>query len=255
MSPIQIALTVFGCLLSGTLFGMFLQTVIPEHHFSEASKDTVKIGMGFIGTITALVLGLVIASSQASYSAQDAAVRHTAVKIMLLDHVLVQYGAETMEMRDRIRRTLARKVNQIWPEERSQTEKLDASETAPLPEREDLECMIQHLGPQNDAQRSLQSQALQIGNDIMEMRWLTLSGSDRSFQTPFLIIVAFWLTVIFGSFGLFAPRNATVLTVLVICALSAAGAIFLILEMDQPFSGIMKVSSAPLRYALSHLGR
>jgi len=69
------------------------------------------------------------------------------------------------------------------------------------------------------------------------------------------VVVVFWLTIIFGSFGLLAPRNATVVAVLFLCALSVAGAIFLILEMDQPFEGLMKISSAPLRYALSQLGQ
>ena len=78
---------------------------------------------------------------------------------------------------------------------------------------------------------------------------------ERSIPVPFLVVLVLWLVVIFASFGLFAPRNATVVAVLVLCALSASGAIFLILEMDRPFEGLMKVSDVPLRYALSQLGR
>jgi hypothetical protein len=118
-----------------------------------------------------------------------------------------------------------------------------------------FEARILQLAPQNDAQRWLKSQALQIGSDLMETRWLVLGGLGSSVPPPFLVVVVFWLTIIFGSFGLFAPRNGTVVAVLFLCALSVAGAIFLILEMDQPFQGLMKISSAPLRYTLSHLGQ
>ena len=116
-----------------------------------------------------------------------------------------------------------------------------------------IESRIAQLSPQNDAQRRLQSQALQISSEIMETRWLILGGLGNSIRAPFLIVVVFWLTIIFGSFGLFAPRNATVVTVLFLCALSVAGSIFLILEMDRPFEWVMKISSVPFRYTLSHL--
>jgi hypothetical protein len=255
VASILIALIVFACLFGGVLLGMFLRSVMPEHHLDADSKDTVKLGMGFIATITALVLGLVTASAKNSYDAQDTAVKHIAAKVMLLDRALAQYGPETNEIRNLIRSIIAQRVSQIWPEDRSNHGGLNGDEAISAAVGEGLQYRIRHLVPQNDDQRVLQSQSLQIANDIMETRWLMLGGTGSSVKLPFLIVVVFWLTVIFGSFGLFAPRNATVATVLFICALSAAGAIFLILEMDQPFSGIMQVSSAPLRFALSHLGQ
>jgi hypothetical protein len=72
---------------------------------------------------------------------------------------------------------------------------------------------------------------------------------------PFLVVMVFWLAVIFASFGLFAPRNATVIATLFVCALSVSGAIFLILELDSPFSGLLQISDAPLRNAIAHLGQ
>jgi hypothetical protein len=246
---------VFACLFSGVLLGMFLKSVMPEHHFGEDSKDTIKLGMGFIATITALVLGLVTASAKSSHDAQDAAVKHTAAKVMLLDHVLGQYGPEAKDTRDLMRRMLARKLDEVWAEERSQPAKLDTPKELPTSGGEELDYSIRRLSPQSDAQCALQSRALQISSDILESRWLMRGAAGNSVQAPFLVVLVFWLTVIFGSYGLLAPRNATVITVLFICALSAAGAIFLILEMDQPFSGLVKVSSAPLRYALSHIGQ
>ncbi len=253
MIPSEIALIVFACVFGGALFGMFLHVLLPKHHLSESTKDVIKLGMGLIATMTALVLGLMIASAKSSYDTQDEAVKHTAAKILLLDRMLSSYGSETKDARDLLREILASRLEAIWPENRSQHAKLDAPEVVFA--TRGIEARILRLSPQNDAQRWLQSQALRIGRDIMETRWLVLGSRGSSIPVPFLVVVVFWLTIIFGSFGLFAPRNATVVAVLFLCALSVAGSIFLILEMDVPFEGVMKISSAPLRYALSHLGQ
>jgi hypothetical protein len=249
----EIATIVFACAFGGALLGMFIRFLIPEHHLSEDTKDVIKLGMGLIATMTALVLGLMIAMAKSSYDTQDEAVKHTAAKVLLLDRMLSNYGPETKEVRELIRRTVASRVEAIWPKDRSQRARFDAPEAAFA--AQEIEARILQLSPQNDAQRWLQTQALRIGRDIMETRWLVLGGLGSSIAVPFLVVVVFWLTIIFGSFGLFAPRNATVVAVLFLCALSVAGSIFLILEMDRPFEGVMKISSAPLRYALSHLGQ
>jgi len=253
VNPTIIALIVFVCVFGGALLGMLLRVVMPEHHLNEDSKDVIKLGMGLIATIAALVLGLVIASAKSTYDTQDSAIKHAAAKILLLDRLLTQYGPETEETRTLIRRAVAERLDRIWPEERPHTAtNLDTPEAAPTANAE-LEFRLWQLTPKNDAQRGLQARALHIGGEIMETRWFVLGASGGSVPLPFLIVVVFWLTIIFVSFGIFAPRNSTVIAVLLVCALSVACAIFLILEMDQPFTGMMKISSAPLRYTLSHL--
>jgi hypothetical protein len=240
---------VFG----GAFIGNLLRAIVPEHHLAEESKDVIKLGMALIVTMTALVLGLMVAAAKGSYDAQDEAVKHTAAKLLLLDRALSKYGPETKETRDLLRRIVASRVAAIWPEDRSKDGNLDAPEAALA--AQEIESRIMHLSPQTDVQRRLQSEALQIDSDIMETRWLILGDLGRSVPMPFLVVVVFWLTIIFGSFGLFAPRNLTVVAVLFLCAVSVAGSIFLILEMARPFEGIMKISSAPLSYTLSHLGQ
>jgi hypothetical protein len=240
---------VFG----GALLGMFLRFLIPENHLSAASKDVIVLGIGLIATMSALVLGLVIATAKGSYDTQDAAVKRTAAKVLLLDRVLSNYGPETKAARDLLRQTVASRLDAIWPKDGSQRGSLDTAEVGWA--TQGIESRILQLSPKNDVQRWLQSEALKIGSEIMETRWLVLGGLESSIRVPFLVILVSWLTIIFGTFGLFAPRNATVVAVFFLCAFSVAGSIFLILEMDQPFDGLMKVSSAPLRYALSHLGQ
>lgn len=253
MTPTEIALIVFACVFGGALLGMLLRILIPEHHLSEDTKDVIKLGMGLIATMTALVLGLMIATAKSSFDTQGEAVKHTAAKVLLLDRLLSSYGPETKEARELLRRTVASRVEAIWPGTPSQRARLDAPETV-LADR-GIEARILQLSPKNDAQRWLQTQALRVGRDIMETRWLVLGSLSSSMPVQFLVVVVFWLMIIFGSFGLFSPRNATVVAVLFLCALSVAGSIFLILEMDQPFEGLIKISGAPLRYTLSHLGQ
>ena len=251
MHPDLISLIVFACVFGGALLGMFLGSVTPEHHLSEQSKDVIKLGMGLIATLAALVLGLVIASAKSSYDLQELSVKQMAAKVLLLDRELAEFGQEAKEPRDLLRRTVRYRLDTIWPEECSQPASSVVSEEIPQAER--VEGMIRQLTPRDDNQRGLQARALDVVSQIMETRWFVLGGAGSSVSPPFLIVVVFWLTVIFASFGLFAPRNTTVIVVLLVCAMSVAGAIFLILEMDQPFRGVMKISSAPLRYVISHL--
>jgi len=251
MSPTKIALIVFACVFGGALLGMFLRVLTPEHHRRQDSHDIIKLGMGLIATMAALVLGLVISAAKTSYDTQNDAVKHSAAKILLLDRMLASYGPETKEMRDLLRRIVAYRFEEIWPEDCSPPTGLQG----PVPNSQAFMAGILQLSPKNDAQRWLQSRALEIGSDIMETRWLILSALGSSIPLPFLVVVVFWLTIIFGSFGLFAPRNVTVVAVLFLCALSVAGSIFLVLEMDHPFQGLIKISSAPLRYTLALLGQ
>lgn len=252
MIPTEIALIVFACVFGGALLGMWFRAVVPAHHLSESSKEVIKLGMGLIATMAALVLGLLIATAKGSYDTEDDAVKRSAAKVLLLDRVLSNYGPETKETRDLLRRPVAYRLNAIWPEDRSQHPRWDTPEAAS--EAQNIETQILQLSPNNDNQRWLKSRAQQIGSDIMETRWLVLGGMGNAIPVPFLVVV-FWVTIIFVSFGLLAPRNTTAVGILFLCVLSVAGSIFLILEMGQPFEGLIKISSVPLHYTLSHLGQ
>jgi len=241
----------FVCVLAGALLGMLVRRVLPEHHFSQDSQDVVKLGMGLIGTMTALVLGLLIASAQGSFGARNSDLTQISANIILLDRVLALYGPETKNTRDRLRRSVTLVLQQMWHEKDSDATRLDPKTAG----AEGLYDMIGQLSPRNEVQRTLQSQALNIAINIAQTRWLLLEQSGTSIPWPFLIVVIFWLTVIFASFGLFAPPNGTVIATLLIGALSVAGAIFLILELDRPFGGLIQISSAPLHNALAQLGR
>jgi hypothetical protein len=241
-----------ACIFSGALLGMFLRGVLPPHHLSQDSKDVVKLGMGLIGTMAALVLGLLIASAKGSFDTQNTEVKQASANIVLLDRALAQYGPETKEAREVLRRSVAFRLETTWPEESSRPSRVDTPETTPTVEG--LETRVRDLEPQTNGQHWLQARALQIIGDLQHTRWLLFGGGGDSIPFPFLVVLVFWIAVIFASFGLYAPPNGTVVAVLLVCALSVAASIFLVLELSRPFDGILKISGAPLRYALAHLG-
>jgi hypothetical protein len=254
MSALIISLIAFGCIVGGILLGMLLQRVLPKHHLSDESMNVVKLGTGMLATLAALVIGLLIASAKGSFDTMNNGLMQTGSKIILLDRLMAQYGEETRETRDSLRRGVASFIERVWPKEG-----IGDAEVKPVDPKagiEGLQEKLLQLSPQNDAQRWIQSRALQVSGEIAETRWLLIQQVGlSSLSWPFFVILVSWLVIIFFSFGLFSPRNATVIVVLLICALSAAGALYLILELDRPYMGIITISSAPLRNALVHLGQ
>jgi hypothetical protein len=252
MYPTVVGTIVFAVTLGGALLGMWMRTILPSGHVDDDSKDTVKLGIGLVATMSALVLGLVTASAKSTFDAVDAAVKSAAMDVLTLDRLLARYGPETGEIRAHLQRTVASRIDMIWPQSASRPD----LELAKAPaEVETLADGIRALTPATDAQRWLQPRAQELAESLLRVRWLVSARSVTSVPIPFLSILLFWLVITFASFGLFAPRNATVVAVFVVCALSVAAAVFLVLEMDGPFVGVIKVSPDPLRYAYAHLNQ
>jgi hypothetical protein len=253
MSSLTIGLISAGCIFGGALLGLVLRGLLPEQHLRDASKDTVKLVAGMIATLSALVLGLLVTSAKSSFDATNTAVIQNGAKIILLDRALAAYGPETKATRDQLRRAVVAGIEMFWPEEKTEASGMTAFERANAMEM--IQAKLRELRPTTDLQRQLLSQAEQISGDMLQARWLLIEQAQSMLPAPFLVVVLFWLTMLHLSFGLFAPRNPTVITVLLISALSVSGAIFIILEMNHPLDGMIKISSAPMRKALEHLGK
>jgi hypothetical protein len=251
MISVKISLIVFTCIFGGAALGILLHAVLPQHHLSAESKDIVKLGMGLVGTMAALVLGLLVASAKNSYDTQSAEVTQLTSNVALLDRVLAHYGQETKESRNLLRETVARVVSQIWVEDGGSTRPASPQSAG----GEVLYDKIQALAPKDDAQRSLKSQALTIVMETGKLRQLMFTQGTAAVSVPLLVVLVLWLTIIFISFGLFAPFNATVVSSLFLSALSVSGAIFLILDMYTPYTGVIGISSAPLQIALAQLAQ
>ena len=253
MDSLTIAGIVFACTFGGALFGMFLRRILPDSHLSSESKDVVKMGTGLLATMAALVLGLLIASAKNSFDAQRTGFQQLSTNLILLDRSLKFYGPETKEARERLRQTVTLLLDQRWPANGSRVTSLGSSEITES--AGSLYAAIRDLSPKTEIQKSIQSQALQVSWDLARTRWLLSQGDEGTIPTPFLVILVFWLSVLFISFGLFSPRNATVIAILLICAMSVSGALFLIVELDRPINGLIQISSKPLRDALGQLGQ
>jgi len=258
MSPSSSAIVtsiVFVCIFGGALFGMFLRNVLPANHLRQDSLDVVNRATGLIVTLAALVLGLLIGSAKSTYDSADNEITQRAASIVLLDRALTRYGPETREIREVLRHAVANKLATTWPEEAVRPASTDRPEAA-LRGVEAFDDMIRALSPQTDTQRSLQAEATSLADDVLRGRWLVFGEAGNAVQmTPVLVVMVFWLVAIFVGFGLSAPRNGTVVIVFVVAALSVSASIFLILELNHPLEGLLKVSSAPVRAALSHLGQ
>jgi hypothetical protein len=251
MSSITISIIAFAFVFGGALLGILLRAVVPGHHLSSESRDVVKLGMGLVGTVAALVLGLLVASAKASYDTQSNELTEMSARIVLLDRVLSHYGPETQEERELLRKFVVRSLDNMWSKDSSSSSQLGG----PSFGNEILYDKIQELSPKDEMQRWLQTQALSMLMSLAQTRWLMVAQKTAPVSMTLLVVLIFWLTIIFISFGLFAPSNATVLVSLFFSALAVSGAIFLMLEMFAPYSGLIQVSSAPLRAALSHLGQ
>jgi hypothetical protein len=202
--------------------------------------------------MSALVLSLLLSSAKSSFDVRNQEFAQMAANVILLDRLLAHYGAETKPARESLRGSVEAAIAQVWPDENFHPANLAPASTEP----EGMYEAIQSLSPHNDFQRSLQSHALALAANLGQTRWLMFAQATESpIPIPFLVVLVFWLCIIFASFGLYAPANLTVLTTLGVCALSVAGAIFLILELALPFAGVIRVSSAPLSNALAHLGQ
>ncbi len=253
MNSITVAAIVFACAFGGALLGILLQRILPESHLRHDSKEVIRLGTGLIATMAALVLGLLVGTAKSSFDAQTTGFQQLATNIILLDRTLAHYGPDAKQARDQLRIAVSSTIHRLWPGDDSHSGGLaDATITAGATELYDS---IRSLSPQDNLQRSLQARALQIGDDLARNRWQLTQPDDNSLPIPFLVVLIFWLFVLFFSFGLFSPPNATVVTVLFVCALSVAGAVFLIVDLDQPFEGLLQVSSAALRSALAQLGK
>jgi hypothetical protein len=253
LTPILLASVTFVCTLGCALLGTVARTKLPPAHTGKESQDVIRLGMGLVATMTALLLGLVTASAKGAFDAQDVAVRNAASGILALDRLLARYGPETQPTREQLRRVVADRLEEVWPASGGSPFVLRTNRMGPPP-AEELENDILQLTPQTDQQRWLKGESLKLTEEVLRTRWRLLGSSTGALPRTFLVVVVFWLSMTFGSFGLSAPRNGTVVTVFVVAAMSVAAAIFLILELDTAFEGMIRISSEPLRYALSNLG-
>jgi Protein of unknown function (DUF4239) len=244
-----IFLVTFVSIAIGGALGMLVRIRLPDANLIAESKEVVRLGAGLMGTVAALVLGLMIASAKNSYDTQIANVRQLTANIILLDELLEQYGPEANEARAMIRRAAAITVQRVWRENTT----TNNTTFSPSSAAEQFFLTVEGLSPKNDVQRSIKPRILEVATDLARTRLLLFVHFDNPIPAPLLVIVILWLAVIFASFTLFVDANAVVAIASLVYALAVSSALFLIVDMSQPFTGLMKISNEPLRHVLPQL--
>jgi hypothetical protein len=249
VSATTTSLIICAILIGGAMSGVLLRRLLPDHHLDAHAKDIVRLGCALIATITGLVLGLLINSGKNSFDAQRDDIRQLTAKIEMLDYLLDEYGPQARPAREELRRALPDMIDRIWDDGATKQGKpFVATAVGHTTYR-----AIAALSPTSEAERTLRNQALELANTILQTRLILHEQSSTRMPLPFLVVLVFWLYILFASFCLFSPLNPTAFASLAVIALSASGAIFLILELYRPFSGLMQIESAPLRQALAPL--
>ncbi len=252
-AEITFGLILFGCLMGAVVLGIYLRRVLPEHYLGSDTKDAVKLAMGLVATMSALVLGLLVNSVKGAYDIRRGEVIQLAAKVAFIDRVLRAYGPDADEVRSQFREMVEESTWRLWPRVNDIPDQF-------RPDGHDYYSVfiaeqLQRLTPRDDTQRNLKTEATTLVMEFGQLRSMLTAQSVASISRPMLIVVICWLMLIFLSFSLLSPPNPTATVALMASALSVAGAIFLILEMDLPFEGMIRISSDPMLRAISHLAK
>jgi hypothetical protein len=251
MNSITIGLLVAACIFLGGVGGLNLHRILPEGHLTRETQDVIKLGTGMLSVLASLVLGLLIATAKTSHDSTDQSIRTYAAEMALLNETLRDYGGPASVPRDLLRAYTRQFLQDGWPDDSKRSAIVEDEKTRWLLEH--VRESIRALQPVDKGQSELQAQAVAINLNLLRQRWQLIEQQGPNVQRVVLVVLVSWVTVIFASFGLNAPRNGTVVAAFMVCALAIGGSILLILEMDRPMDGIMRISSWPVENVLTQM--
>jgi hypothetical protein len=251
MDSLAVSTEIFAIVFGGSIAGMVLRRTVPPEHLVTDAKETVRLATGLIVTMAGLVLGMLVSSAKGYYDGQKNVVAEMASQVVLLDALLLDYGPDAKPVRRMAHRFAEDAVDRIWPKEKS-----ESSQLKPLDNGQRVNEELDQLVPKDARQAALKGQITSAVRDLKRTYWLMFLDSEQaSVSIPLLLVVTSWLVAIFISFGMFAPTNSTVMMTLLVCAFAVSTAIFIIMEMYSPFSGILKISPVAIRDALRQMAQ
>src|SRR6185436_4544664 len=248
MSSTAAFLVSFASILIGAAIGMGLKRLLPAGVLDGGSKEAIRLGASLLATLAALVIGLMIASAKNSYDTQNTNIRQLGANVVLVDQMLLKYGPETKTARALLRELISNAASRIWQENAEHNRHESTFIVSGTAER--FYNAVEGLTPANDEQASLKSRIVQATTEIGRTRVLVFTESDNAIPVPFFIVLTFWLVVIFASFCVFAKPSPIVIASILVFALSVSSALFLIVDLSQPFDGLMQISNHHLRMVL-----
>ncbi len=256
-----ILLSVVVALVGASAIGMALHGRLGERQKGRETVDHVRLVISILVTFTALVLGLLLSNAKASFDTFDNRLRVFTGSITELDQRLRQYGEETTPIRANLRAYLAGAIADTWHDEPrpygvypTYSDAPEGVERAPLGNLLiEVDTAIRKLEPTDPFHAGLANLLEAKTIELLQQRRLAIETVHDTISWPLLFAMTLWLAIVFGVFGLTAPRNAVVYATILLCALSFASAIFFILDFDRPLTGMIRVSSEPAHEALRHL--
>jgi hypothetical protein len=249
MTPSAIGLIAFVAIFGGAVLGLSAARALPEHHFSAETRTAVSVSVAIVGTLSALVIGLMISTASNSFSARSGEVTEISVDLIRMERLLRRYGPEAGDARAKLGTYATAKAQELFPAAGKPSQTGEAT----VGMLETLQDAILSLAPTDEMHRWLRTEALTLSDELSRARWLLVQQAGSSFPLPFLILLIFWLTIVFASIGLFAPRNGTAIAALCLCSMAVSGGITMILELDSSFSGLVRISDEPMRHALAQI--
>jgi len=250
VSPTLASVAVSVAVFAGALVGLYLHRLLPDGHLTKDTQDVVRLGTGMLSVLSSLVLAMLISTAKTTYDTTDRDLRTFSAELILLDETLRDYGLDAASPRDLLRRYTRRMIAEIWPTD-DRGAVVDDVTSGTMLER--VREAIRALRPVDDGQRWLLDQALQVHVSLLRQRWQFIQQEGPSVRPIVLVILVSWISFIFASFGLNAPQNGTVVAAFLVCSLAIGGSVFLVLAMDNPLTGIMRVSGEPMRRATAHM--
>ena len=240
-------IAIFG----GVLLGRFVARRLPGHHLNSETQSVVTVSVAVIGTLSALVLGLMITSANSSFSARADEVRELSLQLIRMDRNLRRYGPEANDARAKVHEWAIAKTQQLFPEKGQPP---PSSQTT-IEKLESVQDALLALTPNGERQKYLRTLCVTLSSTLIQARWSLEQRSGHSIPLPFLVLLIFWLSIVFASFGLFAPANRTALVTLFLCSVAVSGGIILIEELDNPLSGFIRVPADSMRKAVVEIAR
>ena len=251
MINIVVGLISFVVIFSGALTGLFVRRRLPEQHLSSETQSAVTVSVAVIGTLSALVLGLMISAANSSFSKRSDEVRELSLEAIRIDRNLQRYGPGADDARAKLRAWANIKLQQLFPEKGKSP---PSGETA-IKMLESVQDALFVLTPSDERQKYLRTLCETLSSNLIHARWELEQRAAHSIPVPFLVLLIFWLGIVFASFGVFAPANATTIVALLLCSLAVAGGIVLIGDLDNPGSGFIRLPSDSMRKALLEITR
>lgn len=246
MSPLSISLVAFVFIFGSAMAGIYLKEHLPGHLLSEESRAIIKAARNVVVGLAALTLGLLIATAKGSFDLKETELKDAAAKMIALSHLLHKYGNQADKAQASLRHVARSGIDVI---EKTSKNGLRADGVRGVG-IDNLLTELIALPEQNAGQTWIKNSALSLGSEIATSRWKIYQRSSSTVSPLFLAVLVFWLMTIFFSLGLISPFNAAVVSALFTASLSMTGAILLTLELDQPYGGLIQMTTEPLKMAL-----